>query len=116
MTDAERARVRRYLGFSDRSQGLFTVLESTISSLSSEGEEDVLNILDELTDIETKLSDARCRLKAARVEDITLNSDEIYALRDEGKRLVRDLSTVLGIRPLRAPFTSADVSGQAGRG
>lgn len=117
MTDAQRADIRRYLGYSDQSRGFYSTLEGAIDILSPEAEEIVVSILTEIAEIEAQLRDARnCRLMALRVEDITLaNYDEIRGLRREGQRLARDISTILGVEIFRTPFQSAPATGAAAR-
>lgn len=117
MTDAQRAQIRRYLGYSDKSRGFYSLLEGSITVLEPEAEEILLSILQELAEIEAALRDARLkRLKAKRVEDITLGHyDEIRGLRLEGQRLVMDISQMLGVPPLFHPFKSSPMTGTAAR-
>lgn len=117
MTDAQRAEIRRYLGYSDQSRGYYNTLDGVIAILSPEAEEIIVSILTELAEIEAQIRDARrCRLMATRVEDITLSSyDEIRGLRLEGQRLARDISTILGVKIFQTPFMSAPSTGAGQR-
>lgn len=108
MTDAQRAKVRLYLGYSDQSSGFYSRLEGAITVLLPEGEEEVVCALEDLELVEGQLRDARRRQKVYKAEDVTLaGHDEIIALYKEGNRLAERISTILGTPILRYPFGSA---------
>lgn len=110
LTAAQKAEIRRYLGFSDinRVDSSFALLESAMSAVSAEGEALVVVLLGKLATIETELTNALGCLKASQVEDVRLRGPEqIRTLREEGRRLVGDLGVTLDTPPRRTPFSSA---------
>lgn len=110
LTDAQKAAVRRYLGYPDVNRQSHHELEGALTSLSAEGETLVGGILTELATIQTTLQASWGRQKVTRAEEITLaGGDEIRALRAEGDRLVGDLGTILDVKPRRMPFTGGIV-------
>lgn len=62
----------------------------------------VKNLLDKLEDIDLKLEKARCRASTSKVDNITLNNDEIYLLLKERRRCIRELADILDIPIVRS--------------
>jgi hypothetical protein len=59
-------------------------------------------ILEQLRKLDKELEEARCRLSASQVDDITLNKDEIKCLLKERRRYRNELSRTLDIPVLAA--------------
>lgn len=116
-TDSQKADIRRFLGYTDRSQGYYSLLEGVMTVVSADAEAKVGTILTDLGTIETTLRESWGRQKVKRVEDIYLAGiDEIKALRSEGNRLARHIASILGVQVRVYPFFSGGSSGIAGRG
>lgn len=117
LTDLQRADVRRFLGFPDQTTGFYSRLEGAMEILTPNAEARVIELLDRLVSIETKLFAALDRLKVSHVDrDIRLRGpEEIMTLREEGNRNARHLGIILGTGVLRYPFVSGTQSGIAGR-
>lgn len=117
LTDAQKAQVRRYLGFPDINRQSNSELEGAMTALSAEGESFVGDLLTGLAAVQTKLTASWDRQKVIKAEEVTLAGDgEIRALRMEGNRLAMDLGTTLDVEPRRMPFSSGRSSGIASRG
>ena len=117
LSDAQKAQVRRYLGYPDGYRYIYTELENAMTALSSEGETLVTDILTKLASIETKLTSAWDHQKVTRVEDVYFSgAGEVQSLRHEGRRLVADLASLLAVTPLRTPFSSGSGGGPTLRG
>ena len=117
LTDEQRSGVRRYLGYSDLTQGRYSTREGAMESLSVSGEAQVVALLSDLELIEEQLRSSWTRQKVKGAEGVTLaGHDEILALRQEGRRLAETISTILGVPVSRTPFSSGSASGIAGRG
>lgn len=117
LTATQRAKVRRHLGFPDGNRELSADLEGAMTSLSAEGEVEVVDVLTQIDTISTSLQESWARQKVVRAEEVTLaGADEIMALRAEGNRLAATLASILGVEPRRLAFTSGAQGGIAGRG
>lgn len=117
MTDAQRVKIRTYLGYSDQSRGYYSRLEGAIDVLIAEAEEEIICLLEDLATIETTLKASQKRQKVMQAEDVKLaGHDEIIALWKEGSRYVRRISTILGVEIKENPFSSGSPTGVAGRG
>jgi len=117
LSDAQKASIRRYLGYSDISRGSPTPLESALDALSSEAETLVGDILTKLASIETQLEAAWSQASVSRVEDVWFaGASGVQHLRQEARRLVRDLGNILGVPPRGTPFSSGSQSGPTYRG
>jgi len=114
---AERAEVRRLLGYWDQTAGLYHALEGYMTALTAEAEDQVRTWLAEVEDIDAQISEfRRCRLKFKRTEDVVVAGlDELLALYQEGNRLARQIATTLGTPVYRYPYQSAPMSGLTGR-
>ena len=116
MTDANRSAVRRYLGYADRTQGLYSRLEGAISALTSEGEEAVVCLLKRLEAIEAKQDKLVCQMGVMQVGDVRLDTQiALCGLWTMGNRLARQISTILGVAAIAAPFSSGPRVGISGR-
>lgn len=124
-TAEEQARVADYLGFLDlsaaasiqlgfpaASQPLFLV-RSALGRVLPEAENLVRKYLVELDRIDGEMSDARRRLKAKSIGNLTLNPDELRVLRQENKYWAQRLADILGVmlNPYSIRFGSGGGSG-----
>lgn len=113
LTQQEQARIRDYLGylnvssaasiqlgFPRASQPLFLV-QAAMDRVLPEAEDIVRKHLTELDKLESEVSGARRRLKATSVGEITLNAQELNALKKEQRYWAVRLADSLGV-PLNA--------------
>jgi len=116
LSDADRASVRRFLGYPDVNRG-DSALEGAMDSLSAEGDAIVGALLTSLGSLHTALSTEWTYLRVQRAEDVTLDSQgAVRALRAEGRRLVAELAAAFDVHPLRDIFSGAGGTGVARRG
>lgn len=116
LTDAQKAQVRRYLGYPDINREPSN-LESAFDALSAEGEAVVVSILAEIATIRASISGSQTRQGIKRAEDIEFfQGGGLQALYAEGNRLAYELGAVFGIEPLRLPFSSGSGGGACLRG
>jgi hypothetical protein len=100
LTETQRTNVRLYCGWAARFWQTDSRLEQALNSLESKPEEEtlVVSLLASLADIDTRLTAAYKRLKAAAVGKITLPGQlEVMTLRSEGRRFSGRLATTLGV-------------------
>lgn len=119
LTAAQKASANLYLGYSYSSAlGSPTSLANVLESLSAEVEAIVGGLLTKLATIESTLSAGWDRMKVVKAEEVTLaGEDELRALRNEGRRLVRQLSIILGVEVLSDAFSvGGAMTGACGRG
>lgn len=127
LTAAQKAEVRRWLGWPARFHQFDSRLENAMDALATEPEHEAQitnpltgtppGILAELDDIDAKLRDAHKRIKASEVGNIKLNNGrEIAWLRREGRRHTRRLAALLGVERRVDVFGSGDVHTFAGFG
>lgn len=104
LTDAEKAIIRMNFGYSDVARA--TSFESALSSLSTEAEDIVREKLERLVDIDDILAASWTRQLIQQAEDgIRLaGPTEIMALRAEAQRLIMDISSIIGVQPVRTPY------------
>ena len=106
LSDKDKQKIVYYLGWS----GLTLVEDSTqfnsvvndrlgtiAKPLNSIIEKQARDLLDCLEKVDSQLKEALCRLSASKVDNITLNQDEIRLLKGERRRYVRELSDHLDI-------------------
>jgi hypothetical protein len=114
LTETQRAAVRLYLGWSARFHQFDSRLEQALDAVGSLPESAALitasisstppGLLALLADLESRIRGAYGRLKAGKVGSIELNAGEIGQLRSEGRRLVGQLATLLGVEVGSDPF------------
>lgn len=100
LTEAQRVQVRLYLGWSARYRQMDSRLEQSMYAVDALPDTltVVTGLLTSLADIDTRLTAAYGRLRAAAIGDITLPGDrELLALRSEGRRLSGRLASTLGV-------------------
>jgi len=127
LTDIEQSKILRFLGYPDWSNLAIAwgldfptgvepqyYVRDAFGRLTDEALELVRNDLRECEEIERQLSDARCRLKASKVGDITMNIDEIPYLRGELDHWKRQLADDFGsiINPFRTGQFGGSRSGR----
>lgn len=98
-TNTEKAKIRWYMGSSDRFIDLFTALEHAMTRVTPEAETLVRAAITKLDDInDVKLPDTYNRLKARKVGSINLATEvEISMLRSEARRIVSQMAATLGV-------------------
>ena len=120
LTDTQKAEIRRYLGYSDLSQGQYSTLEGAMAAISAEAEIQVAAYLADLATIEARLRASWNVQVAKRAEEVELwGWDGILALRQEGNRLAAALGALLNTEPQIAFFSASGAGGawgSAGRG
>lgn len=117
LSDANKAKVRRYLGYPDVNRELYHALEGALVALSAEAVTEVEAILTQLATLETTLTGGWSYQHVKRAEEVTLaGMDGLAALRSEGTRLVRQLAAMLGVDIRSNPFGSGRSAGLAARG
>ena len=107
LTNTEKAKIRWYMGSSDKWTDLFTALEHSFDRVTAEAIVLIQGALTQLDDIyEVRLPNTYTRLKARKVGSIGLSTEiEISMLRSEGRRLVNTISATLGVHPERDVFS-----------
>lgn len=111
LSEAEKAKIRMYMGWSSRFFQEDVVLEQAMSAVNNLPEVLALiqnaiggsppGLIAALEDVDAKLVLAHGRLKADKVGSIKLNPQELRQLYREGKRLTSRLSTLLGTEVIR---------------
>lgn len=107
LTEAHRASIENYLGWSARFRQMDSALDQAMDAIATLPEREALitnaltaappGILAALADIDAKIIKAHGRLKADKVGSIELNRGELGQLRSEGRRFVNRLSRLLGV-------------------
>lgn len=102
LTDFQKHEIVRLLGWSGKSliEGSLdynTVMVSRLNNLNSHIEGQVITLLDRIEVMDQKLEKAMSRAAVKIIGDITLNENEFYLLRKERKKLLKELSDLLGI-------------------
>ncbi len=100
-TDTEKADIRRALGWPARFHQHDSRLEHALVALDSltEHQTQIRELLESVADCRTALTDSWKLLKASKVDNIemkTLN-EHIVGLRWEGRRLVGEISSIMGV-------------------
>ena len=103
-TEAERVKIRFYLGWSARFHQGDSRLEQALNAVDNLPDTQTLirdEMLASMDDIRLKLTDAHKRLKALKVGSIDLpQANEVAMLRSEGRRHASSLAATLGV-PIR---------------
>lgn len=102
LTSAQQNKIVYLLGYGGKILQVGSViynktLADRLSTLPADTEALVISLLATITAIETKISDAPCRLSAMQVGDIKLNNTELEALRREKKRIAKEIAVHLDI-------------------
>jgi len=102
LTATQKAQVIFYLGYSASSiipgsTDFDKILADRLTGLTAEAEAIVVDLLAQIAAVRTKLSTSSSRMLVKKVGDIELNSDEHVLLSRELRRLLKELSMMLGI-------------------
>ena len=102
LTATQKAQIIFYLGYSATSIILGStdydkILADRMENLTPEAETLVGALLVQIGDVRTKMATSSSRMLVKKVGDIELNSDEHSLLSMEYRRLLRDLSSLMGI-------------------
>jgi len=117
LSDANKAKVRRYLGYPDVNRETYHALEGALVALSSDGEDVAGGLLTSLDTCHAALQDSWSRQKVVRAEEVTLaGPDEIRALRAEGRRLSAELASLFDVPIRRDIWGGSSASGACLRG
>lgn len=126
MTEAQKAKVRHYLGWAARFHQTDTRLEMAMSAVELLPDEEafITNALNAsppgylaaLDDISAKLAASHARFKAEQVGSIKLNRSEYKMLRSEGRRIAGQLAAKLGVEVRHDVFSGAGPGSIAGWG
>lgn len=112
ITEAERVKIRKYLGASSLYKQLFPKLENAITCIQSiadggsqstnDTELSVRSILATIEAIETKITNIHCtvHIKEAVNKEVVFDARGIYILKSEGRRYIGQLSRTLGVAPI----------------
>jgi hypothetical protein len=112
ISDADKARAVRHLGYPDTDTGyraeagfavayeLLGIVQSALEKVNTTAEARIVAILDEMDGIDTQMQQARSsRAKVLKLGDITLNDKELDRLQDEYARLGWRLAEIIGCQP-----------------
>lgn len=110
-TEAQRVKIRFYLGWSARFHQFDSRLEQAMNAVDADGsgetELQVEAVLTSLDAVTASLTAAHDRLKALAVGSIKLSGNgEINALRSEGRRHAGSLASTLGVEVRHDVFGS----------
>lgn len=102
LTEEQKAAVIFYLGYPATSiipgsTDYSKILADRMANLTAPVEAQVSDLLTKIAAMREKLFGSSARMLVKRVGDIELNTDEHSLLSGENKRLLRDLSSLLGI-------------------
>lgn len=86
------------------------IIVDRLNNLSVPMENIVRGLLKRLKAIQDQMDDARCRITATKVDNITLNMNELDMLKKEFKRYVRELSDTVCIPIFRKGGVNIGVS------
>lgn len=121
LTDAQRAEIRMFLGWTPRYGQTDNALERAMNAIETFPADESLitnaigddppGLLASIKDVDSKLIVAHGRLKADNVGSIQLNRREMSQLYRDGKRMVGRLARLLGVEVRGGPFSS----GRGGR-
>lgn len=123
LTDAQRAQVRLWLGYSDMGGASPSNLDGAMDALSAEAEVLVEDLLDRLDTLDTAMSDVATANRAGIVEvdngavKWASGTAASTSLAQQGRRLVGRLASILGVQVAADAFGSGvPTSGPCGRG
>jgi hypothetical protein len=115
-TNAEKTRLRRYLGFSELYRQVETRLESQLDALPTnnpDAETQVRALLAKVDAVDTKIQSAGLEnLDAAKVKDVVLlGAEQLRALRAQGRMLIRQIAITFDLEPRRDYFDEGGAMG-----
>lgn len=102
LTDKQKHQAIRHLGWSAQtlianSTQFNSVVNDRVSFVNAQLERIAKELVDCIDQVDTQLKDAQCRVSTSKVDNMTLNEDEIPMLKKEKRRLIRELSDHLDI-------------------
>lgn len=103
LTDTQKAKCRRYLGYPDVNRRAYSELEGAFASLSTAGETEVGSILTQISALETSATGltGTDRVGISRIEDVHFDgSSGLVNIHDERRRLIAELGALLDITPM----------------
>ena len=121
-TEADRAKLRHYLGFPALFHQAEPRLENAIHSVQSEAdggtrpdnstELQIRGWLLQLARLEARLEEVWDEAEALKVDELGIDpARALYVLRSEGRRVVGNLARALGTLPRHDVFSAAALSG-----
>jgi hypothetical protein len=113
---AEKAKIRKWLGYSPIFQGQYPALDAAIIAVQSiadggtladsETEDLIQGYLTELDQIDTRLEELRDQMEASVVDEVKADSARaMLAVYKEGRRFVGHIADALGALPARDVFS-----------
>lgn len=125
ITEAERVKIRKYLGASSIYKQLFPKLENAITAIQStadggsqstnDTELSVRSILTNLDALETKITNLHCTVhvvSAGNKEAVLDAAKGMYMLKSEGRRYIGVLARTLGCSPLHDYYSGQPSNSQ----
>jgi len=114
LTSAQQNKVVQLLGYGGKvlqpgSVIYDKILADRLASLPTDTEAQVVSYLALVASLETQISEAPARLAASKVDDLTLNLEELQMLRAERRRVAREISQHLDIPMVASGGRSASV-------
>jgi hypothetical protein len=102
LTETQKLDVTRLLGWpgtvlTSTSRNYNKIVAGRLANLPSPVESDVVALLTRVSGLDTKLDAALGRALVTKIGDIELNPREMEILRDERKRVIRELSELIDI-------------------
>jgi len=102
LSDKQKHQIIRHLGWSAQtlianSTQFNSVVNDRVSFLNTDLERIAKELSSCIDAIDEQLKDAHCRVSTSKVDNITINPDEIPMLKKEKRRLIRELSDHLDI-------------------
>lgn len=117
-TNAERAKIRMYVGWSARFHQSDSRLEQAMNAVDQEVDDSSRNLIighiTSMDAIAARITAAYDRLKASEVGSITLNREEIGMLRSEGRRLGGIVASIFGVETRHDVWAGTGNKGFAG--
>jgi|SRR5579859_6660285 len=114
-SDAEKAAIRQYLGFSELFHDLDPRLEGQMNDLGSRAPDAVTRVqanLTALANIDTRLAGALDNLDLTKAEDIEfLGPKQLEAIRDQGRMLIQQIAITFELKPKRDYYATGEDMG-----
>lgn len=97
LTDTQRAKVRRYLGYPDVGTELAHSLEGAMDNLTEAGEVEVEDILAKIATIDAQVDGNVAYAHLKRAEDVEFYAGGFGALSGRRNQLIDELANILGV-------------------
>lgn len=113
-TDAEKVKIRQYLGFSEAFHQINTRLESMMDDLANRSPaavDEVRAILAKLATLDTQLDTSATSLEFKRAEDVEWNLGQWEQLVARGRYLIQRLAIMFEVDPAADYFGAATGGG-----